>query len=82
MSSDSDANSFATWLQHGRAHYVAPIIFIYASVAPFPNELLLVPLALAGIKLRVLIIPLIVGTIFYQTAFAIGIQNLFTFLVL
>lgn len=52
-------------------------VFVYASIAPIPNEVILVPLALAGIRLRTLITPLVLGTIVYQTIFALSAQSLF-----
>ena len=60
--------------------FVIGFVFIYASVAPLPNEVILVPLALTGIRLRVLIIPLLLGTIIYNTILALTAQSLFDWL--
>ena len=71
------------WLAtDGRDIYIAPFVFIYATISPFPNEVILVPLALAGIRLRVLIIPLLLGNIVFQTAFALGFQSVFDYLIM
>ena len=68
---------FTNWIQQKNIWAVMLFVFVYASVAPIPNEVILIPLALVGIKLRYLIVPLIMGTILYQTAFAFGAQSLF-----
>ncbi len=73
--------SFTTWLQNGKSHFVVPVIFLHASFSPFPNEILLVPLAFAGVRMRTLIIPLVLGTILYQTAFAYGSQGVVNWLL-
>jgi len=72
---------FTDWIQQKNIWAVMLFVFVYASIAPIPNEVILIPLALVGIKLRYLIIPLIFGTIVYQTAFAFGAQSLFDWLV-
>ena len=66
------------WFEDGRMQYVIPVVFLYASFSPFPNEVLLVPLALMGVHLRTVIFPLLLGTVIYQTAFALGVQSIFT----
>lgn len=72
---------FTTWLEDGKARYIVPFVFLYAAFSPLPNEIILVPLALAGVRLRVLLLPLILGTIVFQSAFALGAQGAFTFLM-
>ncbi len=73
--------AFTNWLRRDTDRYIIPGVFLYAAFSPLPNELILVPLAIAGVRLRVLILPLLVGTIVYQTAFALGAQSLFTLVV-
>ena len=72
---------FTDWIQQKNIWVIMLFVFVYASIAPVPNEVILIPLALVGIKLRYLFVPLIMGTIIYQTAFAFGIQNLFEWFV-
>ncbi len=60
--------------------FLLPIIFIYSAFVPFPNEALLIPLALLGVKFRSIFIPLLVGDLINQTIFAIGIQTIFDWL--
>ena len=69
------------WIQDGKSRYIVPVVFLHATISPLPNEVLLVPLALAGVRMRTLIIPLLLGTIIYQSAFAFGVQNLFIYFV-
>ena len=61
-------------------HLVLPIVFLYATFAPFPNEALMVPLALIGFKYRSLIIPFTLGTILFQTSLALGANSVFELL--
>ena len=68
---------FISWVQEQNIWLIMLFVFVYSSIAPIPNEVILVPLALVGIKLRYLIGPLIIGTIIYQTAFAFGAQSIF-----
>lgn len=52
------------------------IVALYAGLVPFPNEAILIPLALTGISFRFLLIPLIVGNLLHQTILIIGIDTL------
>ncbi len=70
------------WLEQQNEQKIIGVVFLYASFSPFANEILLVPLALMGIKLRTIIAPLLLGTVVYQTLFAYGIDNLFTRFIL
>ncbi len=56
---------------------VLPTVFLFAAIVPLPNEIILIPLGLIGYKFRYLIIPLVLGTIIHQTAYAYGFSNLF-----
>lgn len=68
---------FALKLKGKKQWYIVTFLFLYATIAPLPNEIILVPLALAGVKLRVLFIPLLIGTIIYNTGMALGVQSIF-----
>ena len=59
--------------------YVAPFAFLFVSFVPFPNEAMIVPLALAGIKIRTLIIPIILGNIVHQSVLAVGFTEIANF---
>ncbi len=63
-------------------HYtlLLPLVFVYAAVVPFPNEAILIPLAIMGFKFRQLVIPLILGNIVNQAALAYGASNIFMLL--
>ena len=56
---------------------VVPVICFYVAFIPLPNEIFLLPLAVLGMKLRHLLLPLIIGNIVNQTLLALGIQNIF-----
>ncbi|MEX0917650.1 MAG: hypothetical protein WDZ93_00685 [Candidatus Paceibacterota bacterium] len=59
---------------------VLPVTFAYFAFAPLPNELILIPLALAGYRFRVLIIPMILGNIFHHSLLVFGYQSVFLWL--
>lgn len=59
---------------------VLPMVFIYAALLPFPNEAIIIPLALIGFKWRTFLAPLILGNIVNQTALAFGATNIFILL--
>lgn len=70
--------NFFTELQANHTTLIIPMVILYAAFVPFPNEAILIPLALAGVRLRVLVIPLIIGNIVHQTLFVYGVTNIFT----
>lgn len=57
--------------------WVIPIIFLYASFAPFPNEAIILPLAMLGIDFKLMFWPLLFGNLLSQALFSYGAQNLF-----
>ena len=59
---------------------VLPLVFLWSSFAPLPNETILIPLALAGMRFRTLIVPLLLGTIVHQTYLAYGLTSVFEYL--
>jgi membrane protein YqaA with SNARE-associated domain len=65
--------SFAT-----RHHQlVLPFVFLFSAFSPFPNEVILIPLAIMGIRFRVLFLPLLLGTILYESILAYGLTGAF-----
>lgn len=60
--------------------YLPYFIFCFTAFIPLPDEVFLIPLALIGVKLRTIIIPLFLGTIVYQTLAALGFDNIFRLL--
>lgn len=79
---DHYPKTYAKVLSLHESHHqlLLPLIFVYAALIPFPNEAIIIPLALVGIKLRTLLIPLILGNIVNQTALALGASNIFSLL--
>jgi membrane protein YqaA with SNARE-associated domain len=59
--------NFFTNLATNHSRWIIPVVFLYAAFFPFPNEAILIPLALAGVKLKRLLLPLIIGNIVHQT---------------
>ena len=62
---------------HQHHHLVLPLVFLYSAFSPLPNEVILIPLAVIGIRYRTLLIPLFLGTVLYETLFAYGITSVF-----
>lgn len=67
---------FFTKLQQEHTALIIPVVILYASFVPFPNEAILIPLALAGAKLRTLLVPLIIGNIIHQLILVYGVKNI------
>lgn len=68
---------FVQNLQEKHQKLISPILFLYASFVPFPNEILLIPLALSGIKFRKIFIPLLLGNFVHQAVLIYGVTNAF-----
>ncbi len=51
----------------GRPFVTQAIVFLYATFAPLPNELLLLPLGTLGVRLRVLFLPFATGNALHIT---------------
>jgi membrane protein YqaA with SNARE-associated domain len=52
----------------------------YAAFIPLPNETIVIPLAISGIRFETMLIPLLIGNAINQTALAYGIHNIFSWL--
>lgn len=63
--------SFAT--VHPRL--VVPLVFLTSAFAPFPNEVVLIPLAFIGVPFRTLALPLFTGTIVYNLLVVYGLTS-------
>lgn len=66
-------------LAHRHHTLVLPFVFLFSAFSPFPNEMILIPLAIIGIRFRVLFVPLLLGTMVYQTLFAYSITGTFQY---
>lgn len=60
--------------------YLPYLIFGFTAFVPFPDEIYLIPLGFLGIRLRVIILPLFLGTVVYQTLTAFGFTSFFKFI--
>lgn len=61
--------------------WVLPVVFLYAAFVPFPNEALVIPLAVSGVRIRHLLLPLVLGTTVHQLLLVYGVQGLTQLLV-
>jgi membrane protein YqaA with SNARE-associated domain len=61
--------------------FIFPALFLYASFMPFPNEIMILPLAVLGIRFRYMIVPLLCGNVVNQTLWSLGITNVFAWLL-
>jgi membrane protein DedA with SNARE-associated domain len=59
--------------------WLSVFVFAFAAFIPFPDEVYLIPLGIVGVKLKQFIIPLVLGTICYQTIAAFGVYNVFKY---
>ena len=59
----------------GKPRSTQAIVFVYASVVPLPNEVLLLPLGALGVKLRNLVPAFVLGTIVHVTLVAHGLTS-------
>lgn len=64
---------------HAHHALVLPCIFLFSAFSPFPNEIIVIPLAVMGIRFRAIFFPLLLGTIFYETFLAYGITSVFEY---
>ena len=77
---DSGEHKVITRLERIRSKYeYAPlaILFFVATLAPFPNELVVIPLAFLGYRLRLVLPILFAGHLIFHTIYATGIINFF-----
>ena len=70
--------SFVSALNKTKHRLILPLVFIYAAAIPFPNEAIIIPLGMAGVRFSHLLLPLLVGNIVHQTLLAYGINNIFS----
>lgn len=63
-----------------RYRWILPSTCLYVAFAPLPNEYILIPLALAGIKYRSLFLPLLIGNFFHYCLTVYGYTAVFHWL--
>jgi membrane protein YqaA with SNARE-associated domain len=76
---DASGNYFFEKVKVIREKYrplLIPIIFLYASFIPYPNEIIVIPLAFLGMRIRTLIIPLFLGSLLHNTIIVVGIVGI------
>jgi len=72
-------SSYAKKVAAKSTYYVFVFVLLFASFVPFPNEAILIPLAISGVKFRYLVLPLIIGGILHQTILIVGIDTVTRF---
>ena len=62
----------------GDKHWLWPLLllFFYAGFVPLPNELLVIPMAFLGFKLRGMIVAMLLGNCAFNTLAALGLMQL------
>ncbi len=68
-------------LYQKKKEWLVYFVFLFTALMPLPDEVFLIPLGIIGVKLKQFIIPLMLGTICYQTLAAFGIHNIFKFIL-
>ncbi|GMQ95161.1 MAG: hypothetical protein BMS9Abin13_273 [Patescibacteria group bacterium] len=64
-----------------RVHYLPLIVlFFFAAFIPFPNEVLIIPMAFLGYRMRHLLLPVSLGNATFNTLAMLGTLNLFKLL--
>lgn len=71
---------FFVALKEKREHLVPLVVALFAAFAPLPNEVILIPLGLAGVKFQRLIIPLFIGNLVNQLYLVYGVAALAQYL--
>lgn len=56
------------------------LLFVFASVVPLPNEILVVPMGFLGYRLLYAVPIAVAGNFIFNTLYSIGVINLFEFL--
>ena len=71
--------AYAKNIAAGSGYYIFIFVLLYAALVPFPNEAILIPLAISGIKFRYLVAPLLIGNILHQAILIVGVDSLTRF---
>ena len=56
-------------------------LFLFATFAPFPNEVLVIPMGLMGYKLKNMALPLAAGSFLFNFLYAYGVLNIFDIII-
>ncbi len=68
--------TFITEFRNNHAKWLLVVVGAYAAFAPLPNEVILIPLGLTGIRFTSLIIPLLIGNAVNQLLLVYGVIGL------
>ncbi|MCA9362906.1 hypothetical protein KC851_01145 [Candidatus Kaiserbacteria bacterium] len=68
--------SYFYHLQQKHNKLMLPLVASYAAFIPFPNEAILIPLGLSGMKFKYLILPLVIGNIIHHSLLIYGATNI------
>ncbi len=61
---------FSRWISTRHNWFVPVVAFVYAGLTPLPNDILMVSLAVANIKYKRIVIPVLLGNMFLVTVVA------------
>ena len=51
------------------------ILFLFASLVPFPNEIMVIPMAFLGYRSVYILLPVFFGNMVFNSIYAIGVAN-------
>jgi len=51
-------------------------LFLFASLAPIPNELIVIPMAFLGYKFTYILLPVFLGNMVFNSIYALGVVNI------
>ncbi len=74
-----EAHSKVEDIYKNKVRFLPYFVFFWASFVPLPNEAILIPLGLLGVKMRAFIIPLLLGTTLYISLFTLGTSTVFEY---
>lgn len=55
------------------------ILFLFASFAPFPNEVLVIPMSFFGYRMWQVMLPVFGGNLIFAVVYSIGVMNILKF---
>lgn len=76
---DRYPKTYALFSRYGetQSFLIYPIVLLYAAFVPFPNEAILIPLAVVGVRFTRILIPLLIGNLLHQITLVYGITFFF-----
>ena len=64
-------------LYETKKQHLSYFVFLFTALVPLPDEVFLIPLGIIGVKFSHIFVPLLLGTLVYQSITALGFDNVF-----